>query len=352
MDQLDGEDSGSREAGHQDRRPTLDDVARLARVSTATASRALSNPGLVALKTRKAVIDAAAKTGYRTNLMARSLRKQASHSVLVLVPNLDNRFYPEVIRGIEEAAHERDYVVMLGFTAHEASRENSYVDLVHRRRADGILILDASLRNLIAADEAFRLPAVQVIERMAGADLPFVKIDDCAAALQAVRRIGHLMGRARYSVTPDRFAGYRQALEEAQIPFDAALVGEGDFNFGRGMDATDLLMRIPEPPTALFCANDDSALGAMKRLADLGFKVPQDISVVGFDDIETAQTADPPLTTIRQPRFALGLTAMRMLIDILAGRRLERRGVVLPTEMILRDSAAKAKSLRTRPIPE
>jgi LacI family repressor for deo operon, udp, cdd, tsx, nupC, and nupG len=351
MDQLGGEDGGPQEAADQNRRPTLDDVARIARVSTATASRALSNPGMVAAKTRNAVIDAAAKTGYRTNLLARSLRKQASHSVLVLVPNLDNRFYPEVIRGIEQAAHERDYVVMLGFTAHEPSRENSYVDLVHRRRADGILILDASLQNLIEADEAFRLPAVQVIERMGKVDLPFVKIDDRAAALQAVRhltslghrRIGHLMGRARYSVTPDRLAGYRQALEEARIPFDERLVGEGDFNFGRAMDATDRLMRQPNPPTALFCANDDSALGAMKRLGDLGFRIPQDVSVVGFDDIDTAASADPPLTTIHQPRFALGQTAMGMLIDILNNHPLESRGVVMPADLILRGSTARPR---------
>jgi LacI family repressor for deo operon, udp, cdd, tsx, nupC, and nupG len=133
------------------RAPTLDDVARLARVSTATASRALSKPQLVAAKTCRAVLDAATTTGYRTNLLARSLRKQVSHAVLVLVPNLDNQFYPEVVRGIEAAAHERAYPVMLGFTAHEALRETSYVDLVRQRRADGILILDASLRNLIGA---------------------------------------------------------------------------------------------------------------------------------------------------------------------------------------------------------
>lgn len=351
MQQLEGEKE-SEQVSAENRRPTLDDVAQLARVSTATASRALSNPALVAAETRKAVIEAAEKTGYRTNLLARSLRKQASHSVLVLVPNLDNHFYPEVIRGIESAAHARDYAVMLGFTANEASRETSYIDLVRRRRADGILILDASLRSLAAAGEAFRLPAVQVIERIEGVDLPFVKIDDRAAALTAVRhltqlghrRIGHLLGRPRYSVTPDRFSGYRQGLAEAGIAFDEALIGEGDFNFGRGMDATGRLMSKPNPPTALFCGNDDSALGAMKRLADLGLKVPQDVSVVGFDDVDTAATADPPLTTIRQPRFEIGATAMDMLIHILENRPLAETGVVLATEMIARQSTTPPRS--------
>ena len=229
----------------------------------------------------------------------------------------------------------------------------SYVDLVRRRRADGILILDASLRNLVAAGEAFRLPAVQVIERIDGVDLPFVKIDDQAAALTAVRhltglghrRIGHLLGRTRYSVTPDRFAGYRQGLAEAGIAFDDALIGEGDFNFGRGMDAAGKLMRAPNPPTALFCANDNSALGAMKRLADLELKVPDDVSIVGFDDIDTAASADPPLTTIRQPRFEIGATAMGMLIDILENRPLAETGVVLATEMIVRQSTAPPRKL-------
>jgi LacI family transcriptional regulator, repressor for deo operon, udp, cdd, tsx, nupC, and nupG len=352
MDQLEGEDERDGPAD-QARRPTLDDIARIARVSTATASRALSNPHMVAAKTREAVLDAAARTGYRTNLLARSLRKQASHAVLVLVPNLSNQFYPEIIRGIEQVAHERDYAVMLGFTAHEASREMSYVDLVRRRRADGILILDASLRNLFTAGEAFSLPAVQVIERMPGVALPFVKIDDHAAALEAVRhltglghrRIAHLMGRTRYSVTPDRFAGYAQALAEAGLALDLTLIGEGDFNFGRGMDAADLLMRQADPPTAIFCANDDSALGAMKRLADLGLSVPRDVSVVGFDDIEAAASAEPPLTTIHQPRFELGATAMRMLIDILEGRPLASHEVVLSTGLIRRASTAPPRTV-------
>ena len=348
MDQTDGASSDQAAIGGDGRRPTLDDVARLARVSTATASRALSNPQLVAEATRVAVLDAAQKTGYRLNLMARSLRKQAAHSVLVLVPNLDNRFYPDIIRGIESAAHARDYTVILGFTDNDALRETSYVDLVHRQRADGILILDGSLRNMMADARAFKLPAVQVIERAPAADYPSVKIDDHAAALKAVRhlialghrRIGHITGRPVYSVTPDRLAGYRQALEDAGLLFDPCLLVEGNFNYQRGMDAADTLMRLADPPSAIFCANDESALGAMKRLGDLGLSVPRDVSIVGFDDIDAAQRASPPLTTIRQPRFDIGVIAMNMLTDILEGRPLKTRNVVLPADMILRKSTA------------
>ena len=338
------------------RRPTLSDVARLARVSTATASRALSNPGLVSEATRLAVIAAAEQTNYRPNLMARSLRKQQSQAIIVLVPGLDNYFYLEILRGLEEAAHARGYSLVLGLTNGDQDREDAYISVVQSQRADGLILLDGGLSHLLGAEQTFKVPAVQVVERLPGVDLPFVKIDDRAAAAKATRhlldlghrRIGHISGLPRYSVTPDRIAGYRQALEAAGVRFDPALVVRGDFLTVQGEAAARQLMALDKPPTAIFCGNDESAFGAMTALRDLGFKVPTDISLVGFDDVQQAAQHDPPLTTLRQPRYELGFAAMTLLLDILSRAGDLELEQILPVEMILRESTAPVSQTKNR----
>jgi LacI family transcriptional regulator, repressor for deo operon, udp, cdd, tsx, nupC, and nupG len=330
------------------RRPTLSDVARLARVSTATASRALSNPDMVSTETRQSVFDAAKQTGYRPNLLARSLRKQEARAIVVLVPSLANMFYPEIIGGMEAAARTRDYSLLLGLTLHDHAIETIYLELVRNQRADGILVLDGGLRQLPKDTQQFKTKSVQVIERLPGVDMPWVGIDDKAATEKAMRhlldlghrRIGHISGLKRYSVTPNRIAGYRSALKAAGIAFDPALVVSGDFLFSGGVAAAQTLMSLPDPPTALCCGNDESALGALRQLRAMGLRVPQDVSVIGFDDTPIAATADPPLTTMRQPRHDIGFTAMTMLLDILAGTPVASPQVTLPVDLVLRDSTA------------
>ena len=303
---------------------------------------------MVSDATRRAVLQAAERAEYRPNLLARSLRKQQAHTIVVLVPGLENPFFPEIIRGTESAARERGYSVLLGLTLNDEAVETSYVDLVHNQRADGILILDGGLKHLLGSDMRFLVPSVQVVERLPDVDLPWVGIDDRAASTKAVRhlldlghqRIGHIAGLKRYSVTPDRIRGYREALRAAGIAFDPALVAAGDFTLAGGEAAAQKLMALPKPPSALFCGNDTSALGALRHIRSLGLRVPQDVSVVGFDDIQLAATAEPPLTTLRQPRFAIGVAAMTLLLDILAGAPGIQTQLTLPVDMILRESTA------------
>ncbi len=335
-----------------ERRPTLHDVARLAQVSTSTASRALSNPEMVSDDTRQAVLEAAERTGYRPNLLARSLRKQQARAIVVLVPSLDNPFYPEIISGMEVAARERDYSLLLGLTLHDPRVETIYLELVRNQRADGILVVDGGITHLPKEGLRFPAPSVQVIERLPGVDLPWVGIDDKAASAKATqhllelghRRIGHISGLPRYSVTPDRIAGYRAALKAAGIAYDPALVEPGDFLMTGGERAAQKIMALPDAPTALFCGNDASAFGALRHLRSLGLRVPEDVSVVGFDDINSASFAEPPLTTLRQPKHAIGYTAMTMLLDVLAGATDIDMQQTLPVELIVRGSTAAPRS--------
>jgi LacI family transcriptional regulator, repressor for deo operon, udp, cdd, tsx, nupC, and nupG len=330
----------------------LTDVAKLAGVSVSTASRALTRPEMVSPDTREAVQKAAKSVGYHPNLVARSLRTQSTKSVFVLLPSLASPFYPEIIRGLDWAAHERGYTLMLGLTGSEPGRQSSYVDIVHRSRADGMVVLDSTLTHMLAREEQMRIPVVQVLERPEGSTIASVTIDEHAAARSITehliglghKRIAHISGRPESTVTVLRAAGYRSALEGAGIAFDAALVSEGNFQASGGADGIARFMALAEPPTAVFCANDETAFGAIARLFELGRKVPGDVSIAGFDDIEQSAQSAPPLTTVRQPRFDIGVNAMVLLLDIINSRSDRPLHIEMQTDVVVRQSTAAPRS--------
>lgn len=336
----------------------LSDVARIAGVSVSTASRALTRPDMVSPDTREAVQKAAAEAGYHPNLIARSLRMQSSSSIFVLLPSLSSPFYPEIIRGLDWAAHERGYGLMLGLTSEDAGRQSSYVDIVLRQRPDGIIVLGARLAHLLGAGSRLNGPAVQILESAEGSRHPLVGIDDRGAAALATRhliklghrRIAHISGPEVSGAARLRLLGYRDALAEAGIAHDPQLEVDGNFTPDRGSTATAELMALASPPTAVFCGNDESAYGAMQRLEMLGKRVPQDVSIIGFDDLERSAATLPPLTTIRQPRFEIGTTAMHMLLDTINGKPPAEQHVNLPVELVERQST-QAPSLRNGGLP-
>lgn len=332
-------------------RPRLVDVARLAGVSTATASRALSNPDLVAVSTRKAVQAAAENFGYKVNLVARSLRKQCSQAILVLIPALDNQFYPEIFHGIEAGAHRRGYAIVLGFTSRDHWREQTYLEILNSRRADGLIIVDPQVRKQVESGARGPVPIVQLLDAPAGAAAS-VRIDDAAAAAEVTRhliglghrRIAHVRGACPSFAAERRLTGYHQALEAAGIAYDETLVIHADYSYAAGSMAIDALMALPKPPTAVFCANDTMALGALWRCKQLGLSVPGSISIAGIDDIYSASISDPPLTTVRQPRQEIGAAGVDMLISMLEGHRGVAREIVLPHEVVVRSSTAAPHS--------
>lgn len=333
-------------------RTKLSDVARLAKVSISTASRALTRPEMVSNKTREAVREAAKQADYQPNLIARSLRTHATNAIFVLMPGLESPFFPEIIRGLDQAAHERGYSLMLGLTGREETRQASYLNAVHRQRADGIIVLDCQLTHLLRSDEALILPMVQVLDRLDDLDYPSVNIDDRAAARLAMehllglghRRIAHISGLPQSSTSRARLDGYLDAFAAAGIAFDESLVVEGSFSIEGGQAAASTLLALTQRPTAIFAANDESAIGASTLLKTRGLSIPADMSIVGFDDIEHSARTLPPLTTVRQPRFGIGMAAMSLLLDVLAGKELPERHIVLPVELIVRQSTAAPRS--------
>jgi len=303
---------------------------------------------MVAESTRKAVEEAARTTGYQVNLVARSLRTQRSQTVLVLVPGIDNQLYPDILRGLEEHAHTEDYSIILGLTGKDRAREEAYLDILHSRRADGLVIVDDGIRHVIDGGIIADVPTVQLMETQCGSSVAAVRIDDKAAAVTAVRhlaelghrRIAHVTGRPGSIVAARRIDGYRAAVKQFGADDDPALLVEGQYNFESGAAAAGRLLTLTQPPTAIFCANDASALGALRCCGQLGWRVPRDVSVIGIDDIADSGMAEPPLTTIRQPRHAFGTTAMSLVLDLIKGRTGVPKDVVLPFELVVRGSTA------------
>lgn len=331
------------------RATSIRQVARQAGVSIATVSRALTTPDKVSDKTLKKVLAQVERSRYKPNLLARNFRSKRAFSIVVLVPNIANPFFAEIIRGIEQVAQQHGYAVLLGDTEGREDREAYYVGLVETRQADGLIQLHPRLpRAARGANGTLDIPLVNACEYIEDAPCPRVGIDNAAAAREMTsyllglghRRIGVVLGPDSSPLTSERLRGYKLALRSAKIPADDTLIAQGDFTMSSGKAAAEQLFKTRQPPTVIFCFNDEMALGAIRFLKSTGRCVPQDVSVVGFDDIEFASFCDPPLTTIEQPTREIGNKAMSLLFDMLNGSKPEPTMHTLPIKLIVRDSAA------------
>ncbi|MGH8158820.1 MAG: LacI family DNA-binding transcriptional regulator [Rhodanobacter sp.] len=324
---------------------TVKEIAAIAKVSVATVSRALQRPELVSEATRQRIHEVVKRLGYTPNALARNLRTARTRLIVALLPDIANPFFSEVIRGIEQVAHENGYSVLLGETQSSLVREQAYADMVAARQADGIITMSHRVPS-IPIDG--RLPVVNACEYVKDNKISSVYINNVAAAGAAVdylvmlghRDIAFIAGPPSSPICVDREQGYGLALQRAEIPVNPALTVVGDFSIEAGERAIDLLVSQGRSFSAVFCSNDEMAIGAMRALSAHGLRVPQDVSVVGFDDIRFARYTSPSLTTIAQPKNALGREAMTMLIELLDDPKVPPRKRVLSADLVVRGSTA------------
>ncbi|WP_230530014.1 LacI family DNA-binding transcriptional regulator [Microvirga roseola] len=349
------DEAGQADRAEQGDRPLrvarIQDVAKLAEVSTATVSRALASPERVSPEARARVFEAIAKTGYVPNPAARTLRSQKTYMVLVVLPDLANTFFSRILRGIEETLFEAGYGMIIGDLDGSPEKEAHFSAFTGAGRVDGAILLNGHLfgQRRDGSGQAARLsiPLVALCEAIPGADIPQIEIDNREAARRMTEhlaslghsRIAYLSGPPENVLERERFKGYQDGLEAAGIAFDPSLVIPGDFTIGSGVTAGQDLVARAKRPTAVFCTSDEMAIGLMRTLLSAGIRVPEDMSVAGFDDIEFAAVAEPALTTIHQPRRELGQAAASALIDLLQGRP-SPRSIRLDTELVIRDSVA------------
>ena len=325
------------------RRTRIGDVAAAAGVSTATVSRALSDPARVGAATRARVMEAVRATGYRANGAARDLRARRARSILVLAPDLSNPFFGGIIGAVQEVAAAAGLTVQVADTR----RGDAHLDgLGHDGRADGILLLDGGLAPATVA--GWTLPVVMLCEWMPGGALPAVGVDNARGARLAAehllglghRRIAHVAGPEGNVLSAARAAGWRAALEAAGLAPRPGDLLSGGFGLEHGAAAARLWAAAPDRAGAVLCASDECAMGFMSECDRMGLSVPRDVSVTGFDDIELAARTIPPLTTVRQPRAALGRRAAERLVARLLGAADPDGREELPLTLVRRASTA------------
>lgn len=338
------------------------DVARHARVSVATVSAVVNGTAFVTRALRDRVETAIEKLGYHPNLLARSLAKRQSHTIGMIVPDIANPFFPEVIRGVEDAAHAAGYSVLLANGDNDPAKEELYLSLFLAKRVDGLLLTKGPgrmPREVIARLKATEISVVQLARTIPGFRSDAVLMDDWGAGYEAVshllrmgrRRIGMITGLPDVSTTKQRLAGYRQALEDFGHQVDDELIMEGDFRVHSGYAAgLDLLKKRPD---AVFISNYLMSVGFIKVLRQYQLRCPEDVAIVTCDDHPWLDAFSPRLTTIDLPKRDLGAEAARVLIARIARRKGKYRTVQLKSSMCIRESCgyelARSRPDATRP---
>lgn len=323
---------------------TIKHVAEAVGLSISTVSRALSNPGVLNAETLARVSKAIDELGYRPNLTARNLKTNETRLVMVVAPSL-SPFFLEFFRGAEQAARENGYSVLVGHTGRDPERERGFIEQVDSRRADGMVLVSSLSIASHSKGRGGLPPIVVALDISPDTDLPNVRVDNAAAAAEATayllslghRRIAHIAGAVVSPLTLHRMEGYRRALAEHGLAFDPGLCAEGDFTMESGEQAMDGLLAAGPPPTAVFAANDEMAVGAIRALRRAGLRVPQDVSVMGIDDQRIAALYEPPLSTVHLPTFDIGYLSMIKLTRLLAGGSVDAE-TVLPCRLVVRQS--------------
>lgn len=296
--------------------------------------------------------EAVASTGYTINQAARSLRLRAAKTILIALPNIGNPYYSTILDAVIHEAASRGYgALVANRLGHDPTQWLK--DYFFSNRADGLLLFDSSLDLNALHDLPFNngiLPLVLSCDEVPEADFNLVMTDNFAASERATQHlidlghsdIGHLQMRKIDGLENQRLAGFRSAMAKAGLPVREEWIFRGDFTMGSGVAAGDKFLELSHRPSAVCCANDEMAIGFISRLQRAGVQCPRDVSVIGFDDISVAEHYLPALTTMRQPRHAMGKAATSALLDILEGRRAPSTTtrIVLPSEIVIRGSTA------------
>ncbi|MFC4766306.1 LacI family DNA-binding transcriptional regulator [Effusibacillus consociatus] len=324
----------------------INDVARLANVSTATVSRVLSNADNVTEETREKVLEAIQRLKYQPNILGRYLRRMETKTVLVVVPDITNSFFSKILLGIESVAVKSGYQVLLVDTQNSVHLEVEYLNLLRQKQVDGMILLTARMNREEIEEIAEQFPVVLACEYLEGSRIPTVSIDNISSARKATehliqlghRRIAHISGPMNIVLSRDRLRGYQQAMTQYELEIDPVLIQEGDFSYEIGYNLAMKFLALENPPTAIFAASDDMAIGAVKAVREQSLNVPKDIAVVGFDDVKIASIFEPSITTIAQPMYEIGTTAMELLVKLINGNQLKRRQYVLEDQLIIRET--------------
>jgi DNA-binding LacI/PurR family transcriptional regulator len=326
---------------------SIKDIARAAGVSPSTVSRALHDHPRISQETKTRIHQLAQDLGYTPSLPARSLVTRHTATIGLVITTASDPFLARLVQGVEETAERNGYSVFLSSSYRNADRELEVVRSFHERRASGIIITGSHIHDgYLQLCDRFPLPIVLTNCRTYPNS---VYVDKVAGTRQAIehliqlghRRIAFIGGSSGRGFRLDRLTGYRQALEENGIPLDDSLIFDGEGTLASGIKAVGQIVAMKQPPKAILCFNDLTAIGVIRGLNQANAEVPRDYSVVGFDDLEMASYYCPPLTTVHQPTHRLGQCAISMLLDLIGGES-NLQPERLPANLVVRDSTGPA----------
>ena len=331
---------------------TIIEVARRAGVSAMTVSRVVNRSGYASPATRAKVEAAIAELGYVPNAVARQLRSKRSHTIALVVSDITNPFFTTIARGVEDAAATRGYAVMFANTDESEVEEIEYLRMLAQRQIDGVLLVpagdSAASFQLLEGQE---IPVVVIDRRVVSRKVDEVRCDSEAGAYELVRhliglghtRIAVITGRRNISTSTDRVVGYERALREAGLPVSPELEAYDSFSLEGGYRQVNQILANGGKPTAIFATNNFLAFGALRALREAGLRIPDDVSLVTFDDLPVEWHDDPFITVLAQPAYELGRRATELLLARLdAGAPTKRQVIVLPGELIIRRSSGPA----------
>lgn len=332
---------------------TLKEIARLAGVHPSTVARVLNDDPRqrVSEEVRARILAMARDHGYQPNHLARSLRTKRSMVIGTVIPDIANPFFAVMFRGVEDTLAASGYSVILANTDDEMAREQGSITMLRGRQVDGLIIATARREDpTIAALTLAGFPFVLVNRHTDPIPSNAVVPNDYAGAASAIehlislghRRIAHIVGSDEMSTGHTRLRGYLDTLQRHHLPVDPDLIVRGNFRASGGSEAMRRLLDLPQPPTAIFAVNDLAAIGAMQTIEDAGLQIPRDISVVGFNDLSTVFGGTLMLTTVRLPLHGMGKAAAARLLAQIAGEAVSPEPVVIPVELVIRQSTGPA----------
>lgn len=332
---------------------TIIDVAKLANTSTASVSKVLNGRPGVGKETRKNVLDAIEKLNYQTNHIARSLRMSRSFSLGIITDDIEGVFTTTLVRGVEDSVREAGFNVFLCNSYGDPKLESDNIEALLAKQVDGLILMNGfkvAGRGLPAAKTQNK-PVVYLYQYSEGAVYPSIIPNDKQGAAIMVehlvglghRRIGVIGGPVNYEAVNLRLEGYKEVLAAHGLPFDPNLIKFAEWNQTEGYKATNELLRLPNPPSAIFTMSDLLAIGAEQALIEKGLRIPQDISLAGFDNRFFSKNQLPPLTTVELPLYEMGLKAGELLRKMISGESVEAEKYIVPCKLIVRASTQEPK---------
>ncbi len=326
-------------------------VAEHSRVSIATVSRVINNDPKVSKETVLKVQASIAALDYKPNRVAQRLRSSNNKTKLLglIIPDIQNPFFVDVVRGVEDYAYQNNFAVMIGNFGQDEKKEKLYLDIFQSENIDGLIVApihgkDKGIENLVKKD----IPVVCIDRGLTDIEVDIVKVDNELGAFNAIdhllsighRRIAFISGNFKIPTYIERMAGYKKALAKYNVPFDESLIFARNNDYKSGFEIANKILELEEKPTAIFSGNNLLTLGALEAIHAHNIRIPEQISIIGFDDMPWSISLNPPLTAVRQPGFDMGRKAAELLYERIVSPSKKKESVILDTELMLRKSTA------------